>query len=83
MIRKSETTTSGAAMKLTSIYLEEDAIERAERLIPFVRALTAGTGAPTGKVARSAVLRLAILRGLATLEADARRGGGEHGSARA
>jgi hypothetical protein len=67
-------------MKLTSIYLEEDAIARAERLVPFVRGLTAETGAPTGKVARSAVLRLAILRGLAALEEEARREGGGDGS---
>lgn len=63
------------ARKLTSIKLDEELLERSEALVPFVKSMPAV--AAGGEVTRSTVIRLALMRGLESLEAEAGAGRGK------
>lgn len=63
----------------TSLRLPVELLERADALIP-VMASWPEVGAH-GRVSRSTVIRIALLRGLASLEAEASRRDGDSGEA--
>lgn len=54
---------------MTSLRLSQDLLDRADALIPTLAHLAGSS--PSGELARSDVLRLALARGLAELEREA------------